>query len=391
MKRFLTILAALSFIGGCGLMDDTPQVSVGVSIPLSGEYADFGKRLLAGLELKREEINAHGGINGNTLKLVIRDNASTPQGAANAADRLGSDEDIPVIIGAYNSLNTFCMRPEARKYRIPVITPTGTADRITENNDYLFRACFTDSIQGKALGLYAYHRAGLRRIAILVDAEENGTQCRNIGFSAKKAFLESGGEAPLDEGYYRHEVTFRKQIARIMEARVDGICLPATSATQAAHFIREVREAGFTGTVFGGDNWDEEELYRECGPRPGKNFYFAMFAADYNRPDVQEFTRKIMERTGRTPATCEAQGYDTLGIVAEVLRRGGNDRESALKLLPEIKNYVGVGGTISILPDRNADKHIFVKEIVAGPEGNTSKLVAVISPYNVRKIYDVPN
>lgn len=392
MVRFLTILAALVFAGGCGLLDDTPQVTVGISIPLSGEYEEYGKRLLAGLELKCEEINQHGGINGNILKLVVRNNESTPAGAAKTADRLGANKNIPVVIGAYSSLNTFAMRPEAQKYRIPVITPTGTADRLTENTSYLFRTCFTDSIQGKALGLYAYHRAGLRRIAVLVDADENGTQCRHIGFAAKTAFVECGGEAPLDDGYYSHEITFKKQIDRILTARVDGICLPATSASQAARFIKEAREAGFTGTIFGGDNWDEEELYEECGPHPGKTFYFAMFAADYNRPDVQAFTERILERTGRVAATCEAQGYDTLGIVAEAIRRGGADRESVLTTLPGIKDYIGVGGSISILPDHNADKYIFVKEIVAGRgKSNSSKLLAIISPYNVRKIYDVSN
>lgn len=392
MARFLTILAALVFAGGCGLLDQTPQVKVGVDIPLSGEDAEYGQRLLAGLELKCEEINERGGIGGIPLKLVVRDNESTPVGASKTAAALGGNEDIPIIIGAYSSFNTFCMRPEADKYKIPVITPTGTADALTERTEYVYRSCFTDSVQGKALGMYAYHRAGLRRIAILVDAEERGTQSRNIGFAVKNAFSECGGEVPIHEGYYTYDFSFRRQLEQMIKAGVDGICLPFTSAAEAARFIREARQSGFNGVIFGSDGWDEAEIYQNCGPTPGKTFYFGMFAADYQRPDVQAFVENIRRRTGRIAATCEAQGYDTLGIVAEAIHRGGNSREGAMKGLEEIKNYIGVGGAITILPDHNADKYIFVKEIVSGRgSANSARLTAIISPYNVRKIYDVSN
>ncbi len=284
------------------------------------------------------------------------------------------------------------MRPEAEEYKIPVITPTGTADVLTERNPYIYRTCFTDSVQGKALAMYAYHRTGLRRIAILVDAEESGTQSRNIGFAVKKAFTECGGAVPVHEGYYSYDFSFRRQIELMVKAGVDGICLPFTSATAAARFIQEARQSGFSGTIFGSDGWDEAEIYQNCGSDPGKTFYFGMFAADYQRPDVQAFVEKIRQRTGRIAATCEAQGYDTLGIVTEAIHLGGNNREGAIKGLGKIKNYVGVGGSITILPDHNADKYIFVKEIVSGHgSANSSRLTAIISPYNVRKIYDVSN
>ncbi len=390
MRRFLTIFAALIFAGGCGLFDNTQQVKVGVNIPLSGVYETYGKRLLAGIQLKCDELNADGGIDGKIIKLVIRDNASTPLGTAEVAKTLATWDNVPVIIGAYSSINTFALRPEALEYKIPVITPTGTADVLTRNNDYIFRTSFSDSVQGKALGLYAYHRAGLRRLAILVDADEDGTQSRNLGFAAKHAFVSCGGTVPVYEGYYSRDASFTRQIDRILEANVDGVCLPPTFASDAARFIKEARMSGFHGVIFGGDSWDEEEIYQNCGPNPGKTFYFGMFAADYHRPDIQAFVSEIMKRTGRVPATCEAQGYDTMGIVAEALRQG-EDRPAVQKALAETRNYPGVGGAISILPDRNTDKYIFVKEIVGNRDGNSAKLIAIISPYDVRKIYDVSN
>lgn len=389
--RALILLIMLIFTGGCGLFDSTSQVTVGVNIPLSGEYAQYGKMLLTGIKLKCNEINAAGGINGKQIRLAVKDNESTSLGTADAAASLASWNKVPIIIGAYSSINTFAMRPEAEKYNIPVITPTGTADILSVRNPYIFRATFTDSTQGKAIGMYAYHRERLRNIGILVDANENGRQSRHLGQAAKDAFTECGGKVSIYAGYYSHEISFNQQISRMMQLNVDGIFVPATQVVDAARFIREARMMGYQGMIFGSDGWDEEEIYTKCGPTPGKCFYFGMFASDYNRPDVQAFVAKIFEETGKVAATCEAQGYDTMGLVAEAIRRGGSESSDIMAALAEIKNYPGVGGTITIMPDRNTDKQIFIKEIYIDQTGSAnSRLMSIISPFDVRKIYDVP-
>lgn len=375
--RFMLLLPLLLLVSGCALFNPAPEIVVGVNLPLSGADADYGQRVLTGLRLKCSELNKQTSGNEPRIRLQVVDNQSTSAGSANAIKSLATWYKTPLIIGAYSSSSTFAMRPEAEKYQIPVITPTATADNLTSGNKYIFRTCFTDAMQGKCLGFYAYHQLKMRRIAILVDADEENAQNRYLGFEVKKSFAECGGEVVLMDGFYDHEVTFNRQLRRIVEAKVDGICFLA-DATDAVRFIKESRMFGFDGYIFGGDGWDEENIYTDLGTNPGKCFYFGMFSPHYEQPGVKKFVENIMSISARVPAACEAQGYDTLGLAVTALKSGKKGAQLRQEIL-NIKDYHGVGGTISIRPDQNADKLIFVKEIVVENGKTVSKLNRTIA------------
>ncbi|MDD2403582.1 MAG: ABC transporter substrate-binding protein [Lentisphaerae bacterium] len=381
--RFIFVLPLLLISVGCSFFDSRPEIVVGVNLPLSGAHADYGQRLLAGIELKCSELNQSAKPDAAKISLRVLDNQSTLAGTAKATKTLASWHKVPLIIGAYSSSSTFAMRPEAEKYQVPVITPTATSGNLTVGNKFMFRTCFADNMQGKYLGVYAYQCLEMRKIAILVDADEESAQNRYLGFDVKKSFADCGGEVVLIDGFYNHEATFNRQLRRIVQADVDGICFLA-EATEAVRFIKEARIFGFNGYIFGGDGWDEENIYTDIGANPGKCFYFGMFSPEYESDGVKEFVENIMNITARVPAACEAQGYDTLGLAVKALQSGLKGEELAQEIL-NIKNYQGVSGTISMRSDQNADKLIFVKEIVVENNKTASKLKTVITPQEIKK------
>ena len=70
------------------LLDSTGQIKIGVSIPITGNYAEHGKGLLAAAELALEDINASGGILGKELVLDIEDSASDPTVSAEKCKKI---------------------------------------------------------------------------------------------------------------------------------------------------------------------------------------------------------------------------------------------------------------------------------------------------------------
>ncbi|MDD4180097.1 MAG: ABC transporter substrate-binding protein [Victivallaceae bacterium] len=375
--RFVLILPLFLLISGCALFNAQPEIIIGVTLPLSGSDADYGQRVLTGINLKCSELNEQAGKDEPKVSLRVIDNKSTSLGSAEAIKSLTTWYKTPLIIGAYSSSSTFAMRPEAEKYQVPVLAPTATADNLTLGNEYIFRTCFTDATQGRCLGSYAYHQQKMRKIAILVDADEENAQNRYLGFEVKKSFTECGGEVVLMDGFYNHESTFNRQLRNIVEAKVDGICFLA-DAQNAVRFIKESRIFGFDGFIFGGDGWDEENIYTDLGTNPGKCFYFGMFSPHYEYPEVKTFVENIMNISARVPAACEAQGYDTLGIAVKALKSGKKGAELRQEIL-NIKDYHGVGGTISMRPDQNADKLIFVKGITVENGKTVSRLNKIIT------------
>ena len=88
------------FIGGTG--------------PLTGDYATYGTSVKNGATLAMEEINAKGGTNGYTLKVVVEDDQADPQQAVQAYATL-MDDGMDVSLGGTTSGACIAITEEAKK------------------------------------------------------------------------------------------------------------------------------------------------------------------------------------------------------------------------------------------------------------------------------------
>ena len=76
MKSWLTYLAILLL--GSGAVGEDKAVIVGAVLPLSGRTSNFGIEALRGINLAVEKINDKGGVRGQRMTLVVKDNAGDP-------------------------------------------------------------------------------------------------------------------------------------------------------------------------------------------------------------------------------------------------------------------------------------------------------------------------
>ena len=94
MKIASTSFAALALLGLGTAQAQTqvpPQgvskteIVIGTILDLSGPIAAFGKQSRNGMQLRVDEINEQGGINGRKLKLLVEDAGYDPKRAVLAA------------------------------------------------------------------------------------------------------------------------------------------------------------------------------------------------------------------------------------------------------------------------------------------------------------------
>ena len=137
MKKVLSVLVMLLFavcLFGCG-GEKADTIKLGSSGPLSGSASIYGQAVKKGIELAVEEINAAGGVNvdGKMMKFELVDFVNDEADAGKAATALTSlvSKKVDVVVGAVTSGATEGLINEAVKYGVPVITPTGTADKLT--------------------------------------------------------------------------------------------------------------------------------------------------------------------------------------------------------------------------------------------------------------------
>ncbi|MHB9139083.1 MAG: ABC transporter substrate-binding protein [Victivallaceae bacterium] len=378
------IALGLFIIAGCKTPPTPDPVRIGVILPMSGEFAPYGKKLFAGIKLKADELNNEGGIDCRRVELVLADNESSVSKTAVALRKI-AEQKIFIVIGGYTSADAFALKPDALKYKVTVIAPMATNDLVTERNPYIFRTCFSDSFQGKAIGRFAVEKMQLDKIGVMLNIDENGTYSRDLGRSTADGINTAGGKVAIVEGYYRKSTTYVPQLKKIMDADVNGIFIPSYPE-EAAKMINESRKLGYQGYIFGGDGWDEDDFFKQLGATPGPCFFASMFSARYDSPETRHFLEKFHAETGgKSPGVCEAQGYDTMSIVAEAVRNSIFDYDIRAALY-NIKDYPGVTGRITIDSNRNAIKSLFIKEVIKKADGFFGpRLIAVIDPVTERK------
>src|SRR5688572_572201 len=170
---------ALALMGGCRpdreaqTSDATGDIPIGVYAALTGDQASFGNATVQGVKLAAEEINAAGGVLGRKIRLVIEDDQGRPDQAASVVTKLITSDNVVAVIGENSSSNSRAAAPICQQNGVPKISPSSTNPSVTEKGDYIFRVCFTDPYQGKALATFVRTNLQLDSAAILIDKKND--------------------------------------------------------------------------------------------------------------------------------------------------------------------------------------------------------------------------
>ncbi len=105
--------------------------------------------------------------------MLVEDDQSRPEEASNAVTKLVTQDRVVAVIGEVASRRTLAAAPVAQRYKVPMITPASTNEKVTAVGDYIFRVCFIDPFQGEVLAKFAYNDLKARRVAILTDIQQD--------------------------------------------------------------------------------------------------------------------------------------------------------------------------------------------------------------------------
>ena len=99
MKKLLFSTAMASLLAGTAMA----EIRIGVLVPDSGPAGLFGPSARQAAELAAADINAAGGINGETVELIFADVGLPPAQAVQAVQRLWRSEGVQGFVGMHDS------------------------------------------------------------------------------------------------------------------------------------------------------------------------------------------------------------------------------------------------------------------------------------------------
>ena len=344
--------------------DATRDIPVGVFGALTGDQAAFGTSTVSGVKLAADEINAAGGLLGRKIRLVVEDDQGRAEQASSVVTKLVTSDNVVALIGENSSNQSLAAAPVAQSSKVPMISPSSTNPAVTEKGDYIFRVCFTDPYQGKALAAFVRNNLKLDKAAMLIDKKNDYSV--GLGEVFRKEFEGAGGKIVAEQSYSGGDADFRPQLTAIKSAAPQALFIPGFY-TEVGQIAIQARDLGITAPLVGGDGWDSPVVIQIGGKAIEGSYFSDHYFVGDTRPVVQKFVNAIHQRTGRNPEATAALGYDALHIWAEAVKRAGTlDTKAVRDQIAATKDYQGVSGTISMGPDRNPIKPVAMIKIENG-------------------------
>jgi branched-chain amino acid transport system substrate-binding protein len=344
--------------------DATSDIPVGVYGALTGGEAAFGTSTVQGAKIAADEINAAGGINGRKIRLVIEDDQGKAEEAATVVTKLITSSDVVALIGENSSNQSLAAAPIAQANGVPMISPSSTNPAVTEKGEFIFRVCFTDPYQGKALAAFVRKNLNLQTAAILVDQKND----YSVGLASvfRKEFEGAGGKIVATQSYSGGDSEFRPQLTTIRNAKPQALFIPGFY-TEVGQIATQARDLGITVPLVGGDGWDSPTVIQIGGKAVDGSYFSDHYFVGDTRDVVKKFVDEYAKRHGKKPESTAALGYDAVQIFAQAAKRAGSfDRKLIRDQMAATKDYPGVSGTITMGADRNPIKPVAMIKIENG-------------------------
>jgi branched-chain amino acid transport system substrate-binding protein len=386
-------------------------VRIGTLIPLTGPLAEFGPNFRKAADLAAGHLNDAG----LTLQLIHADDETSAIPAIAAARKLVDVDKVPAIVGAAASGVTI---PVAESVTIPnkvvQISNASTSPLITvlpadQGQDFLFRTCPSDALQGVVLGKLATELKYKKAAAIYV----NNPYGQGLIEQFKKSFEKRGGKVvamvPHDEA---PAPTYVAELRRAVRDKPD-VLAALSYPGHASIYLREAIEGNYIKKFLFCDGTKSLEVVKAIGEKnaegmmgtapgsvltSGYNTFIAEYGKVYGEVPPLPYMTNMYDavalvglaiKAAQSDGVKEVTGLairDRLRRVAnppgETVGPGPADLKKALQSLEEKKkiNYEGAAGACDF--DENGDvvTPIEVWKFAAG------KIVTVRLEYDIPKV-----
>ena len=344
------------------------NIRIGIAATISGDLASYGDNIKAGVDLKLNEINESGGINGRKVELVWGDDLCAPKEAGTVGAKFASDKSIVAVVGHLCSSATLAAMPIYVRHGLPAISPTSTNPTIGDvGKGWFFRNCYTDDFQGQYLASYVVPKLlGKKKVAVFYENND-------YAIGLKNAFIEGAKKSNVTvtgvEAYVAKTIDFTPQLTKLLRDKPETIFLCGYHP-EGALIAGQARKLGFKGPLFGADGIDNIDYIKIGGKATDNTYCTVPFLAAAAGPAGKAFAERFKKAYGRDVDWMSANAYDCLGILAQVIAKTGPDRKKIRDGLAAMNSkatgYKGITGLTYFDKKGNCSKPAFVKMVKDG-------------------------
>lgn len=348
-------------------------LKIGMIQPITGPAATVGGRTTAGATFAVEEINAAGGILGCEVELIIEDNQSDPAIAVSAAEKLLNQDQVQVIIGAYQSSATLAVMPLVAEAEVPLFVIISTSPKITEeNNGWVFRISSTNLVDAETAVAQCWDNLGFDQWAFLPVNNDWG---KSVPDAYTPTIERLGGSVVLNEPLEQGGTNFLPQLTKLRASGGDTVAVTIDIESLSV-LAKQAYETGmrddYKWIATSGQNPEQMAALLEDTPEAAEGWYFVSYyaptylsAGDF--PANVEFTEAFTARFPDLPAEyASAQGYQGVYIIKEAIERAGAYDGPAIRDALKLTDYPGLTGHLTFDETGQAYPGVYFQQIKEG-------------------------
>jgi branched-chain amino acid transport system substrate-binding protein len=348
------LAAALAIAALSPVASAQDTIKIGGGFALTGGESALDVPAYNGATLAVDEINAAGGIDGKQLEMVTHDSQYDMPVTTQVAHQYVEEDGVTEFIGYTDSDSVLASGFVFQDAGIPFITVGATSPKLPSDvGDMLFLASFGDNVQAAAGAEYAFKNFG-DTAYLLFDNDQTYTTLLAQYF--KTRFTELGGTIVGEDSYADGSTDFASQIAKITALpEAPAFTFLSAMPDNIGVAVKQMREAGITTPIVGGDGYDTPDLLKTAGDL-ANGVYFtthALMDAQGGTEPIKKFMAAYEAKFNHPVENAfAALGYDTIYLLADAIKRAGSTDGAAVKsALETTSDFPGITGSITFTPE----------------------------------------
>jgi branched-chain amino acid transport system substrate-binding protein len=354
MKRRELLLSAgaVAMAGSAvGRAEAADEIVIGAIYPMTGNAAPIGADAKVSLEMTAEIINGshppiptlmgQGGglpaLGGAKIRIVIADHQNDPQKARAEAERLITQDKVPVLIGSYTSATAATISQVAERYEVPYLSMDNSSPSLsarglkwffrTSPHDEMFTVAMFEFFRdiGKKTG------RPVKTVALIYEDSIFGTDSSNVQRSlAQKA----GIKVVADIKYRGNSPSLSTEAQRLKAANAD-VLMPSSYTNDAILMLRAMNEIGYhpRAIMAQAAGFQEQDFITASGPLAEGVLSRSSFAVDAvkARPAIPAVNGAYRAKNGKDLNDNTARQVTGLQVLADAINRAGSAKPDAIR------------------------------------------------------------
>jgi branched-chain amino acid transport system substrate-binding protein len=312
---------------------------------VTGATAFSGANYEKSIRLAVDEVNQKGGINGQKINLIERDNASDKGQAINLVNQAIDRDGAVLVLGPSTTTDGVAVAPIFSDKKTPNLS-FATSDAILKPGPWTLKFQQAPSVVSPLVAKYVLDKTPIRKVAIVFDRTNEGLiEYKNF---FRDPFKAGGGTVVAEEAVVTSDSNFLPLATKLKAQDLDAVYI-ATYGEQSANIILQLRQAGVSEKVryIGTIAMVSPKFVSMTGSASEGAIAVSDYVSGIDRPMNKAFEAAYMARWGVAPDNWAASAYSLAQVALATLKAAGPNpsRDAVREAYHKVRDVPIVGGS----------------------------------------------